>query len=104
MNCEELLQISNDRNVDILLHLPEYEGMKLIMVGGAICTQEMYDNFTESFCHLVNDGQIWRYHRVIGSFSDIEVLNIIDAAEHRVQLTGGQAGENNGLVALPTSN
>lgn len=94
MNCQELLDIANNENVEIALHLPEYESMKLIMVGGAITTQERFDDFTDSLCHLMDTGEIKRYGRIIGSFADIEVLNIIDAdcvdvAEHRLHLTGG---------------
>lgn len=85
MNVQELLEIADEQNVEIYLHLPEYEGMNLIMVGGAITTQERFDNFTESLCHLFEDGIIRRYRREISSFADIEVLNIIDAAEQNVQ-------------------
>ena len=108
MNCQELLELADSQNVEIALHLPEYEGVKLIMVGGAVTTEERFSNFTDSLCHLFDDGVIRRYGREIGSFADIEVLNIIDAdcidaAEQSVHLTGGQAAANIGQVALPTS-
>lgn len=108
MNQEELIEIANKPNVKIALHLPEYEGMQLIMVGRAITTEERFEDFTESLCHLFDDGIIRRYGKKIGSFSDIEILNVIDAdcvdaAEQSVHLTGGQAAANNGQVALPTS-
>lgn len=89
MNCQDLLEIADNQNVDIALHLPEYEGVKLIMVGGAITTQQRFDDFEVSLCHLFEDGIIRRYSREIGTFNDIEVLNIIDAAEQCVQLTDG---------------
>ena len=80
MNCQELIEVSSGR-VEIYLHLPEYEGQKLILVGGAITTYDLFENhfFEDSLCHLYKDGRILRYGRVIGSFADIEVLNIIDA-------------------------
>ena len=68
--------------------------MKLIMVGGAITTEERFENFADSICHLFDDGIIRRYSSEIGSFANIEVLNIIDAecvstAEHSAHLTSG---------------
>lgn len=94
MNCQELLELADNQHVEIALHLPEYEGVQLIMVGGAITTEERFENFTDSLCHLCDDGVIRRYRREIGSFADIEVLNIIDAdctdaAEQGLHLTGG---------------
>lgn len=97
MNQEELIEIANKQNVKIALHLPEYEGMQLIMVGRAITTEERFEDFTESLCHLFSDGIIRRYGKEIGSFFDIEILNVVDAdcvdtAEHSAHLTsGGQA-------------
>lgn len=94
MNCQELLELADNQNVAIALHLPEYEGLELIMVGGAITTKERFESFTDSLCHLFDDGVIRRYSREIGSFADIEVLDIIDAdcvdtAEQSLHLTGG---------------
>jgi len=96
MNCQELLKLA-DNHVEIALHLPEYEGMQLIMVSGAITTEERFENFTDSLCHLFDDGIIRRYRREIGSFADIEVLKIIDAdcvdaAEHSMHQTAFGAG------------
>jgi hypothetical protein len=93
MNCQELLELADNQHVEIALHLPEYEA-QLIMVGGAITTEERFKNFTDSLCHLFDDGIIRRYSHEIGSFADIEVLNIIDAdcvdtAEQGLRLTGG---------------
>lgn len=96
MNCEELLALTYGRNVEILLHLPEYEGMQFIMVGGAITSQARFDAFEDSFCHLMEDGRIMRYRRQIGSFADIEVLNIIDAEVV-------EAAEQNAHPTPPTS-
>jgi hypothetical protein len=75
MNLRDLLELAANQNVKIALHLPEYEGMQLIMVGGAITTREGFENLTDSICHLDEDGIIRRHHREIGSFSDIEVLS-----------------------------
>ena len=71
--------------------------MQLIMVSGAITTEERFENFTDSLCHLFDDGIIRRYRREIGSFADIEVLKIIDAdcvdaAEHSMHQTAFGAG------------
>lgn len=79
MNLAELLAVSDDRNVEIALRLPGFEGLALIMVGGAITTVERYGACEMSFCHLFEDGMIRRFEQVIGSFADIEVLNIVDA-------------------------
>jgi hypothetical protein len=79
MEINDLLSISYSRNVDIKLHLPDYEDMKLILVGGAITTQDRFDEFEISLCHLNENGVISRYGQTIGNFSDIEVFNIIDA-------------------------
>lgn len=84
MNCQELLELANNQNIEITLHLPEYEGMQLIMVGGAITTEERFENFTNSLCHLYDDGIIRRYNHEIGSFADIEVLNIIDVGTFEI--------------------
>ena len=63
------------------------------MVGRAITTEERFEDFTESLCHLFDDGIIRRYGKKIGSFSDIEILNVIDAdcldaAEQSLHQTG----------------
>ena len=79
MNVQELLRLSYDREVKIYLHLPEYEGKKFIMIGGAITTRERFILFSEGIAHLFDDGTIKRYGVKIGTFDDIEVFNIIDA-------------------------
>lgn len=104
MNCQELLELAHNQNVKIAFHLPEYEGLQLIMVGGVITTEERFENFTDSLCHLFDDGIIRRYSREIGSFADIEVLNIIDvdcvdAAEHRAHQTSGGRSKRTKSVA-----
>jgi hypothetical protein len=42
--------------------------------GGAIATEEQYANFEESYAHLCGNGNIMRYHRIIGTRDDIEVV------------------------------
>jgi hypothetical protein len=81
MNIQELLEMADDHHVDIYLHLPECEGQRLIMVGGAITTQERYDAFEISLCHLSPDGVIRRYLCEIGTACDIEL--IVDDANER---------------------
>jgi len=51
-----------------------YEADELIIVHGAITTKERFSDFTESLCHLSDDGIIRRLGREIGSFKDIETL------------------------------
>jgi len=49
-----------------------------IETGGAIATQEEWDNFAENYAHLFRDGRILRYGAEIGTREDIEVLGYID--------------------------
>ena len=81
MNAQELIETSREREVKIYLHLPEYEGLEFIMIGGAITTRDRFILFSGGIAHLFDDGSIKRYGQKIGTFDDIEVLNIIDAAE-----------------------
>lgn len=78
MDVQELIDISQERNVKINLHLPDYEGRDLILVGGAITTEYDFGELNESLCHLFEDGRILRYRSQIGTFEDIEVMNIVD--------------------------
>lgn len=42
--------------------------------GWAIATQEQFDNFEDSYAHLLPDGRIMRYGKQIGSKEDIVVI------------------------------
>lgn len=42
--------------------------------GGAISTQEQYENFEISFAHLMADGRIMRFGEEIGTRDDITFL------------------------------
>ena len=45
--------------------------------GGAIATEEQYENCEDSFAHLYRNGQVKRYGAVIGARKDIEVLEAL---------------------------
>lgn len=45
----------------------------LIIVGGAMTTQALYDDFELNPCHLFGDGTIRRFHQVIAHRHDIEI-------------------------------
>lgn len=57
----------------------KFFGIEYILIGtlqeGAITTQEQYDTFSDSYAHLFPDGTILRYGSIIGTLSDIEVIN-----------------------------
>lgn len=72
---KELLKLSTNEPIEIHLHLPEYEGMRLLMVGGAITTREGFEHFEDSLCHLYADGRVLRFGIQIGTESDIEVIS-----------------------------
>ena len=42
--------------------------------GGAIATQEEYENFELNYAHLCEDGIVRRYSQEIGTIKDIEFL------------------------------
>ncbi len=57
----------------------KFQGIEYILVNergddkdGAIATQEQFDNFLDSFAHLMKDGRIMQHHQKIGDRSDIE--------------------------------
>jgi len=57
----------------------KFKGEKYLLVGdldsgGAIATQEAYDNFKVSYAHLFSDGNVRRYREIIGTKADIEVI------------------------------
>lgn len=79
LRAEELIALATKSHVDICLHLPGYDEQELIMVCGAITTRERFEEFDTSLCHLFSDGNIKRYGCVIGTVSDIEVLNVADS-------------------------
>ncbi len=62
----------------------KFQGNEYILIGekvggeweGAIATQEAYDNFQESFAHLMPDGRILRFSECIGDLEDIEWLDV----------------------------
>jgi hypothetical protein len=46
----------------------------LLTPGGAIATTDDYENGRCGYAHLCKDGLIRRYHQVIGSNDDLEVV------------------------------
>lgn len=42
--------------------------------GGAIATDDQYENFDTSFAHLMENGEILRFGVVIGKRSDLKVV------------------------------
>lgn len=72
--AQELIERARLAHIEIYLHLPDYEGRKLIMVSGAITTQERFAKFDISLCHLCENGIIMRKGRKIGTVANIEVL------------------------------
>ena len=53
----------------------KFEGKEMLLIGGAIATQEQFENFEPSYAHLFPDGVIRRYGEEIGLESDIEYLD-----------------------------
>lgn len=51
-----------------------FADIELILVGGAITTQDRYEAFTDSLAHLCDDGRVMRYGEQIGTKDDIEFL------------------------------
>lgn len=57
----------------------KFKGEKYLLVGdlatgGAIATQDQYDNFRTSYAHLFRDGNVRRYNEIIGTLADIKVM------------------------------
>jgi len=52
-----------------------YETEKMILVGGAITTEERLIRFTESLAYLMDNGDIMRFGKKIGTIDDIEILD-----------------------------
>jgi len=56
-----------------------FQGREYLLIGdltsgGAIATQEQFDNFENSYAHLGEDGVVRRYGAVIGRRADVEDL------------------------------
>lgn len=75
MNLEELLEL-DEAKITVTEELSKrfgFESNDLIMIYGAITTSERFSRFTESLCHLCEDGNIRRFGAIIGSSEDIEL-------------------------------
>jgi hypothetical protein len=58
----------------------KFQGREFLLIGnleegGAIATQEQFDNFEVSYAHLLPNGTIARFGNKIGTREDIEVLS-----------------------------
>lgn len=51
-----------------------FKGDDFLMLSGAICTQEQWDDLDISYAHLMEDGSVKRFGRKIGTVDDIVVL------------------------------
>lgn len=51
-----------------------FENDLLILVGGALTTPERFARFHESLAHVMDNGEIKRFGRVIGSVSQLEIV------------------------------
>lgn len=56
-----------------------FQGKRYLLIGnleegGAIATEEQYEQFKKSFAHLFPDGNIVQDGRVIGRKEDISVI------------------------------
>ena len=49
--------------------------------GGAIATKRQYENGELSFAHLMADGEIKRFNRVIGRREDIKIIGEADLSQ-----------------------
>lgn len=56
----------------------KFKGKKFILVGGAIATKHQYKHGLPSFAHLQDNGEIWRYHKLIGTKKDIKYLGWVE--------------------------
>jgi hypothetical protein len=56
----------------------KFKGERFLLIGnltsGAIAKRKEYEKFDVSYAHLCPDGNIRRYHEIIGTKDDIEVL------------------------------
>lgn len=52
--------------------------------GGAIATQQDYENGDVSFAHLGPDGTIRRFHKAIGTVNEIEFLGKVDEGKFNI--------------------
>lgn len=55
-----------------------FQGQEYILVGGAITTEEAFYNGEMGYAHLGEDGLVRRFHSIIGSKNDIEILGDAD--------------------------
>lgn len=58
----------------------EYLFVGDLIEGGAIATQEQYENGECSSAHLFPDGRILRFRKQIGVREDIEVIEQVDVS------------------------
>jgi len=65
----------------ILFKGNEYLLIGDLQTGGAIATEEQFDNFEPSYAHLMPDGRIMRYHRLIGTRDDIRIVRLAGTKE-----------------------
>lgn len=78
MTAQELIDFAYKDNIRIRLNIVGYENADLIMVGGAITTQELFDRLIPGLCHLFEDGRILRFGTQIGTVGNIELLDVVD--------------------------
>jgi len=56
----------------------KFKGERFLLIGdltsGAIAERKAYENFEVSYAHLCPDGNVRRYHEIIGTKDDIEVI------------------------------
>ena len=50
----------------------KFKNRNFILVGGALTTEDDYKEGIVSYAHLMDDGTIMRYGKVIGKKEDIE--------------------------------
>lgn len=55
-----------------------FQNTDMLLIGGAIAFQEDYEDFRESYAHLAEDGNIYRYGEIIGTKEDIKLLEDSD--------------------------
>lgn len=61
----------------------KFKGNEYLLIGnlaegGAIATQEQYENFERPYAYLFETGEIMRFNEIIGHREDIEVIGKVE--------------------------
>jgi len=56
----------------------KFKGNEFLLIHGAITTPELFERFSPSLAHLMEDGAVIRYDISFGNHEDIEIIEAFE--------------------------